>query len=52
MENLKISKTKKVSKGDILLSFGDVASKAFKVEKKVITARLIKCIPNISYENL
>ena len=26
MENIKISKTKKVSKGDILLNFGDVAS--------------------------
>jgi CRP-like cAMP-binding protein len=32
MKSVKISKTKKVSKGDVLLSFGEVATSAYKVE--------------------
>lgn len=41
MENLKISKTKKVSKGEILLSFGDVARFAYKVESGCLKSYVI-----------
>jgi CRP-like cAMP-binding protein len=41
MENLKISKTKKISKGEILLSFGDVARFAYKVESGCLKSYVI-----------
>ncbi len=41
MDNLKISKTKKVSKGDILLSFGDIATTAYKVESGCLRSYVI-----------
>ncbi|MFK7949846.1 MAG: Crp/Fnr family transcriptional regulator [Saprospiraceae bacterium] len=39
--NLKISKTKKISKGEILLSYGDIASYAYKVESGCLKSYVI-----------
>ena len=41
MFNIKNSKTKKVSKGEILLSFGDIASFAYKVESGCLRSYVI-----------
>lgn len=41
MDNIKISKTKNISKGEILLSFGDIASSAYKVEKGCLKSYVI-----------
>ena len=41
MHNIKISKTKKVSKGEILLNFGDIAKYAYKVESGCLKSYVI-----------
>lgn len=41
MFNIKNSKTKKISKGEILLSFGDIASFAYKVESGCLRSYVI-----------
>jgi len=41
MGNIKISTTKEVSKGDVLLSFGDIASFAYKVESGCLKSYVI-----------
>ena len=41
MDEIKISKTKKVSKGEILLSYGDIASYAFRVQSGCLKSYVI-----------
>ncbi|MFK7776007.1 MAG: Crp/Fnr family transcriptional regulator [Saprospiraceae bacterium] len=41
MKSIKISKTKKVSKGEILLSLGDIAKVAYKVESGCLKSYVI-----------
>ena len=41
MDNIKFSKTKKISKGEILLSIGDIASFAYKVESGCLKSYVI-----------
>lgn len=41
MDNIKISKTKKVLKGEILLSFGEIASFTYKVESGCLKSYVI-----------